>query len=424
MSHVKRPTPALICLWFLSCFVLGAGVANAAPCAQVRSRPDSWVTSKIDALVLSARRAYENEDALLRYERVLDGITGTIRDCGLRQDEDFARRYRQFVEYVAVVSLDRLKDHELGFSVPDKQYFAETSQYVQIPEFLLDQNFLRAASRYETLDRAKAMLRRINLSRSPDEQLIFFSYTSRHLGTPDNDDSYRRLLIVVPGNAAERVPEKWVQFGITDPGLRRRVRNLSIVATLPRPDGTSDVYFKDFYRTFRSDGSITVKGRWELGYGDDNCLECHKSGVLPIFPVSNSVSPAEREAVVEVNQRFRTYGSARFDKYIDTTKLGPGLSSASWDDRSHRFGSGFGNSAVSKAMTCASCHQRERLGALNWPMDRVLISSYIKGGKMPFGYQLSATARSELYERLIQEYFAIDDTQPGILKSWLLGRAQ
>lgn len=414
----------VFCLWFLFCFLLAGGVAGAAPCTRVKSQPDYWVTSKVNALVLAARRAYEHEDALPRYERVLDAITDTIRDCRLEQDDNFVRRYQQFVEYVAVVSLDRLRDHELGFSVPDKQYFAETSQYVQIPEFLLDQNFLRATSRYETLDRAKALLRQINLNRAPNDQLIFFSYKSRHLGTPDNADSYRRLLIVVPGNATARVPEKWVQFGITDPGVRRRVRNLSIVATLPGQEGTSNVYFKDFYRTFRSDGSITVKGRLELGYGDDNCLQCHKSGVLPIFPVTNSVSPAEREALLEVNQRFRTYGSARFDKYIDTTKLGPGLSSASWDDRRHRFGSDFGESVVGKAMTCAACHQRERLGALNWPMDKILISSYIKGGQMPFGYQLSANARGELYEKLIQEYFAIDEAHPGILKSWLLGRAQ
>jgi hypothetical protein len=55
-------------------------------------------------------------------------------------------------------------------------------------------------------------------------------------------------------------------------------------------------------------------------------------------------------------------------------------------------------------------------------MDNVVISSYIKGGQMPFGYKLQDSARGELYERLIQEYFATDDANPGILKSWLLGR--
>ncbi len=43
---------------------------------------------------------------------------------------------------------------------------------------------------------------------------------------------------------------------------------------------------------------------------------------------------------------------------------------------------------------------------------------------MPLGYKLKASERDELYEKLINEYFAINDANPGILKSWLLGRHQ
>ena len=54
-------------------------------------------------------------------------------------------------------------------------------------------------------------------------------------------------------------------------------------------------------------------------------------------------------------------------------------------------------------------------------MDKILISSYVKGGQMPFGHQLKVSDRRELYAKLIQEYFATDkDNPPGILKSWLL----
>jgi len=72
--------------------------------------------------------------------------------------------------------------------------------------------------------------------------------------------------------------------------------------------------------------------------------------------------------------------------------------------------------------TCAACHHAEGLGALNWPMDRVLISSYVKGGQMPRGFKLTVAERNRLYQRLIQDYFAIDPANPGILKGWLLGR--
>jgi hypothetical protein len=407
-----------------ACLLLAGVTAHAAPCASVKSKPDAWVAAKVDALVVAARVAYADDDALPAYEKVLDGINASLRQCQLSKDANFIGRYRQFVEYVEAAALDRQPDHELGFVVPDKQYFAETRQFVQIPDFLTEKGFLRAVSRSETLGQAKSYLRRLNSTRDPSAQLIFFSYTSRHLGTPDNDDSYRRLLIVVPGDSARGVPEKWVQFGITDPRARVRIRNLSVVSSLAGADGTSNVYFKDYYRTYKPDGSIHIGGRWELGYGDDNCVQCHKSGVLPIFPEAGSVTKDEQQAVQAVNERFLTYGSPRFGKYLDASVFGPGLGFASLDDRRRRFGARFDETAAGRAMTCNACHRQERLGALGWPMDQVVVSSYIKGGQMPFGNNLKVADRNELYDKLIREYFATDKTNPGILKSWLLGRVQ
>ena len=403
------------------CLLLVAHVAYASPCARLQAQREAWVAMKVDALVQAARGAYENDNAIPAYGRVLDGIANTLRQCRLSEDGEFISRHRVFVEYIETTSLDRRPDHELGFVVPDQQYFAETYQYVQIPEFLLDRQFLRAVSRYETLARAKSFLRQLNSNRDLAEQLIFFSYKSRHLGTPDNDASYGRLLIVVPGNAEKGLPDKWVQFGVPDPGARARVRNVSVVSAVAGAGGTFNAYFKDFYRTYHRDGSISITGRWELGEGDDNCAQCHKSGILPIFPVRGSVSPAEQQALLAVNERFLTYGSPRFGSYLDERKLGPGLSSASLDDRTQRFGVRFDETPAAKAMVCSSCHNPGRLGALNWPMDKILISSFVKGGQMPFGHQLKLSDRRDLYAKLIQEYFAIDKNNPGILKSWLLG---
>ncbi len=404
----------------LVCLLLAGNAAYASPCARLKARPDAWVAIKVDALVRAARGAYESDNALPAYEKVLDGIAGTIRQCGLAEDNNFISRYRAFVAYVETASLDRQPDHELGFLVPDKQYFEETYQFVQIPEFLLDQSFLRSVSRFETLGRAKSFLRQLNATRDPSDQLIFFSYKSRHLGTPDNDASYGRLLIVVPGNTEKGLPDKWVQFGVPDPRARAHVRNVSVVSAVAGAGGTFNAYFKDFYRTYRRDGSISITGRWELGEGDDNCAQCHKSGILPIFPGRGSVSAAEQQALLAVNERFLTYGSPRFGSYLDERKLGPGLSSANLEDRQERFGARFDETPAAKAMVCSSCHKPERLGSLNWPMDKILISSYVKGGQMPRGHQLKVADRRELYAKLIQEYFAISNDNPGILKSWLL----
>jgi hypothetical protein len=375
---------------------------QAGRCGQIRAQPDQWLQQTVNQLIGAARAAYESERAQPRYERFLDSIVVTLSRCQLARDTNFVAQHARFLDYVSTLALDRLPDHELGFVVSDEVYFSETRQYVAIPDFLLKPEFLRVVGRSETLDRAKAMLQELNRNRSVEEQLVFFSYESRHLGTPDNPESFRRFLIVVPGNAARNIPEKWVQFGVTDPGQRPLVRNVSVVAVVG-DSGNRSVYFKDYFRTYRRNGSITIKGRWELGEGDDNCTLCHKSGVLPIFPVSGSVNGAELPIVNQVNERFLSYGRAQFGKYLDLSKFGPGL-----------------GSNLPGTQNCSSCHQAKGLGALNWPMDRTLISSYVKGGKMPFGAELTREERTRLYRKLVQDYFSIDEARPGILKSWLL----
>ncbi len=412
-------------LFIFACVISLAGNAFAnrpLRCSTIKARPDKWVSARVNSLVATARGAYESDDALPTYHRVLDGINLSLRRCKLSDDTEFLTRYREFAGYVETLSLDRNPDHELGFNVPDEQYFDETRTLVEIPDYLLQPAFLKLVSRWETLDKAKAFLRLLNATRLPSDQLVFFGYISRHLGTPDNDNSFRRLLIVVPGNAGLGIPDKWVQFGITDPGQRVRIRNVSVVSAMTNANGTFDTYFKDYFRTYRRNGSITIKGRWELGEGDDNCAQCHKSGVLPIFPAAGSVSADELEAVEIVNARFRGYGSPRFGNYLDQTKLGPGLSATGAEERNHRFGQAFATTNVASGMICQSCHNPERLGSLNWPMDVMILSSYVRGGKMPFGMTLKNKERRLLYDRLIEEYFSTDEANPGILKAWLLGR--
>ncbi|HMH44642.1 MAG TPA: hypothetical protein VK557_14225 [Pyrinomonadaceae bacterium] len=390
--------------------ISSAPTAFGSPCDVLKAKPDVWIGGQVNALVLAAHAWFERDSAERAYDVVIDRIAGTVRKCALAEDKTLRDRYPEFLDLVTTLALARRPDHELGFTVTDETYFAETRQYVEIPAFLLTPAFLRTVTRYETLSQAKAMLRQMNANRSAADQLIFFSYESRHLGTPDNPNSFRRLLIVVPGHADQGIPEKWVQFGLTDPGARVRTRNVSVVSTVPGPGSTTNVYFKDYFRTYDRTGAITIKGRWELGEGDDNCASCHKSGILPIFPVAGSVMREELPLVEKVNERFLNYARPRFDKYLDATKLGPGL------------GSNALPLSPKQSVKCAECHHPNNLGSLNWPMDRTIISSYIKGGQMPYGFELTSIERARLYRRLVQDYFAIDDAKPGILKSWLLGK--
>jgi len=382
--------------------ILSAAV-TATPCAKTTIQQDAWVQRSVDTLVRRARAAYEEESAEKSYVRTLRGIAKTIKQCKFTDNAGFITRYPDFFEYIRILSLAQEPDHELGFEVADGVYFAETKPFVTVPDFLLTKEFLQAVKKWETLPQAKSLLRALNETRSAEDQLLFFSFESRHLGTPDNDFSYRRLLILVPGKPAEHIPEKWVQFGIADPGKRVAVRNLSVVAVVPGPETTTNTYFKDYFRTYRRDGSVIVKGRWELGHGDDNCVKCHKSGVLPIFPVDGSVSEDEKAVVELVNRKFLNYAAPRFGGYLDASKLGPGLGS-------HQ----------QPAASCSSCHQPSGLGSLNWPMDSVLISSFVEGGRMPMGSNLKSWESTKLYLQLIEDYFSVDKQRPGILKRWLL----
>ena len=110
----------------------------------------------------------------------------------------------------------------------------------------------------------------------------------------------------------------------------------------------------------------------------------------------------------------------RFDKYLDERKFGPGLADAKLPDRTQRFGEGFNHTVTADAMSCARCHNDQDLGALNWPMSRIVVKSFVKGGRMPPGNNLSERDRDKLYKKLIDEYFATDAANPGIFKSWLL----
>lgn len=407
--------------FFLVLLLIAAELTIASTKSDSRFDADSWVRSQINRLVQAARLAYDDDSKTGVYQKRLNAISRTIRQQRLKQNEALVARYQEFFSYVDNVSLERTPGHALGFATPDRQYFSEIKDRVEIPEFLTERRFLRNVSRSETLERAKAYLRRENEQRSPSDQLLFFSFRSQHLGTPDNDDSFRRLLIVVPGDVEKQLPEKWVQFGVTDPGSRTRIRNLSVVSAKINRDGTFDAYFRDYFRTYRKDGRITIKGRLESGWGDDNCASCHKSGVLPIFPEAGSVPKNELETVNKVNSRFVGYGSPGFAGYLDQNLFGPGLGSASMQERDSRFGRGFSESSIGRAMACAKCHSSSGFAPLNWPMDNVIIGSFIRGGHMPPGANLNDSERDELYNKLIEEYFSVDDLHPGILKSWLLG---
>src|SRR5262252_221651 len=149
-----------LCLVFL-CLALAGETLHASTSVR-RFNSSQWVRSSVDSFVRAARAAYANDDAIPSYKRAVKSIRRTILQRRLYEDAKFRARYQTFLDYIEVVSLETLPDHELGFAVPDKEYFVETRQYVEVPDFLKSQPFLRLVSRAETLEKAKNFLRQIN----------------------------------------------------------------------------------------------------------------------------------------------------------------------------------------------------------------------------------------------------------------------
>jgi len=152
------------------------------------------------AMLPHAQRAIETAEAVTRHARALrNEIRGTLAigtildppflrlggflkslvegypqiETALRHGmsgwvKDQIRTGRLAVGY-HIDAIDQLPDHELGFEASDKQYFQQTRQYVEIPDFLLNRRFLSSVSRWETLDRAKAFLSGAKRFRGNDE---------------------------------------------------------------------------------------------------------------------------------------------------------------------------------------------------------------------------------------------------------------
>jgi len=176
-KSAPRRSVAKFCFAVTLCSAIwpATATAQAAPCPRTPRQSTDWINRAVEDLVRSAYAAYRSESAQTRHQRVVDGLGNTIQRCRLAGDAGLSPRYPEFFEYVKLLSIAGRDDHELGFEIPDKDYFAETSQYTTIPDFLLTQAFLRLVSRFENLPQAKSFLRDFNKGRTPGEQLLFFS---------------------------------------------------------------------------------------------------------------------------------------------------------------------------------------------------------------------------------------------------------
>ncbi len=395
------------------------------------------LNARVDLLVKAAEACFRSaaakhtgsskpgSDPCDKWNDLLRSENAELQALSTTAEMPVVRCHARIKEFVENAHQHLVQGHHLGMKVSDAEYFAANKALTAVPEVFRSKEFLTLVSDVRRLDEAKEYLRTVNRGMPADRQMIFLSFRSRHLGTPDAPSAMGRLLVIVPGN-----PERWVQFGWGE--LGQMVRNISVVAVRRSGDGSAartNVYFQDHYRTFQDDGSITIQSRHELGLQPDPCVNCHKGGVLPIFPESGSVSASELPILEATNQRVQATMPSAFGGYWNT--VGPGLG-ATDELRQMAHSEGFFRRCVPAAlaprisevapklraaMRCATCHREHQAGSLNYPFDEKLTRSFVLGGRMPPGADLDPIERQALYDCLITDFFASETA--GVLKAWL-----
>ncbi len=353
----------------------------------------------------------------------------------LKSNADLVASLMNLKRFTSARSVEGLDHFAMGFNVQDAQYFQETSAFTAVPADLQTPDILSAFSDPKRTDDAIKMLESLNKSYASNAQMIFFRYTSQHLTTPDASRVFGRILILVPGvdDTQGSKIDRWVQFGVPEEG-NGHTQNVSVVAVVTHRDKTTDIYFKDHFRMFDKN-AIYLKSRFDVNGTGDSCVACHKSGVLPIFPMPGSLASIDQPKLDAVNRLFRQYGPPSFGGYLNPADEGPGLGAT--DDaatamRTPDFfaqcttGLALENSTdshlkISNAMTCANCHNSKRLGDLNYPLNTTEIDSYVRAGLMPPKSQLNANEREGLLRCLKAEYLGTDSTRPALLLNWLRG---
>ena len=366
----------------------------------------------------------------------VSGMAKLLSDCltdaqPLFQDsQDLQAGMQNIIRFTEARKNEGRPGWQLGFNVPDAQYFAETADWTAVPDDLKTQPILRAFSDPQTVAHGLELLEQLNATYPEERKMIFFQYRSQHLTTPDASRVFGRIFVYYPGN-----PEKWIQYGVPEQGLPR-TQNLSVVSIKTEPDGRQNVYFKDHFRMYDKE-EIYLKDRFAVNGQSDNCTSCHKSGILPIFPAPGSFSIADGEKIAAVNAIFRKYKPAAFGGYLNPDHLGPGLGMTAKkivDARTDEFlsqctqGLQLPDQATSftkirRAMNCSGCHNNQRFGDLNFPVNRSLVRSYVTAGLMPpvSGASLTSPEREGLIRCLEDEYFGRSEGSSKILLQWLTG---
>ncbi|AIE85287.1 hypothetical protein [Fimbriimonas ginsengisoli] len=347
-------------------------------------------------------------------------------------------------------------DHQtnaLGMDVPDEEYWTDASRFLTFPELLKSQWLLKRMSNQATYKEAVDAIEAHNASLTPENRWIVFPFQAQFIRSVDRT-TFGRLLVLVPNEKLPdgRLMDRWILFAIATPDMRpTEIMSVSMISVVREANSpTSRIYFSDFLRQVNpSTGDIELNSNALMKPNPSkNCYDCHKSGVLPIFPkmaykfdaAGNLVDDPERLATVpdRINRLILKYGKSDLG-HLDTDAYGPSLGGNT--SRSDAFIANatkdrpFAATSYAKIkanMNCASCH--DGFAKINYLLavrsdrdvktfvgqSKGLVQSYVEMGFMPPNNTLTPSERHALWECVMKEYFDPERGE-GAFVDWLKG---
>jgi len=372
--------------------------------------------------------------------------------------------------WMAVTDESGKRTHNLGLTMPDKDYFNMAQPYLTFPSRMLQNDFLTALDSPSTYAAALKIISDHNSDPiNASDQWIAIPFRAQFIKTVGTTDrTYGRLLVLArgqPGPNGGKI-DKWILWGLVTPDMPQNtpMHNVSMFSVYTAPSGAQTTYFSDFWRSLDANGNHVISSTVFMDpEPSSNCYACHKSSILPIYPkieykldASGSlIAKGAGDALLapQVNRVMRGYGPPNFgtdsagNALMDTLSFGPPMGAAA-TQRTDSFIQACAPtlpassiSRVKSAMNCESCHGERadgmyELGRFNYLMAvrsqrdvgttfearESPIATFVRQGWMPPGANLSSDEKSALAQCVLKEYYD-PQTQQGTFVDWLLQRS-
>lgn len=366
-----------------------------------------------------------------------------------KSDSSLGQQLLNLKRFTQAASIVTNNDHQFGFSITDQAYLDQSRPYIEVPELLRSQEFLQKISDPTRYYQAYQMIEEENKQRPFQEQWVVLPYKSHFLTSPDNT-TYGRFFIHIPGD-----PILWLQFAIATPDMMPNpptIHSMSLVAVKPtgQPVNKYQFFWVDYWRIYSD--TIQLPTRYEAGQGTANCYYCHKTAVIPVYPLEEYTFDQSGTMVVKtegagdipryLNNLIENYGPPYFADWLDPAAYGPPLGpfeqertdaflekcTQPWKVSHDSFDD------IRASMNCSKCHDSTLLGPINYPQaveidldvnvltetnqSMPLAQVYIEQGWMPPDNNLTPPQRQALANCLMTEYYDFD-SKTGLLVDWL-----